>query len=92
MVVKLKARPFVFKAGRPPAGYEVSGRRENGLLFLEGAAPRRSTGCLLVGFLTPTSNAMVEPIHAKAIPVILTTDEERDIWIRAPWDEAKAAG
>jgi putative SOS response-associated peptidase YedK len=38
---------------------------------------------LVYGFLTTAPNAVVEPIHPKAMPVILTTDEERDLWMRA---------
>jgi putative SOS response-associated peptidase YedK len=36
---------------------------------------------LVYGFLTTAPNAVVEPIHPKAMPVILTTDEDRDVWM-----------
>lgn len=46
--------------------------------------------CDLFAFLTTDANAVVAPVHPKAMPVILTTNEEVDTWLRAPADEALA--
>jgi putative SOS response-associated peptidase YedK len=42
----------------------------------------------IFGFLTTQPNAVVEAYHPKAMPVILTTQEEIDIWMMAPALEA----
>ncbi len=43
---------------------------------------------LLYSFLTTDANKVVAPIHAKAMPVMLTEPKEWETWLRAPIDKA----
>jgi putative SOS response-associated peptidase YedK len=42
----------------------------------------------LFGFLTTEANAIVAPIHPKAMPVILTSPGEFDLWLDGQTTEA----
>ncbi|WP_128255210.1 SOS response-associated peptidase [Falsirhodobacter deserti] len=44
----------------------------------------------LFAFLTCEPNEVVKPIHLKAMPVILTTQDEIDMWLTADWRIAQA--
>ena len=44
----------------------------------------------LFAFLITASNDVVRPIHAKAMPALLTTENEWDTWLTASNGEATA--
>ena len=86
-------------AGRAKEPVWFAGGADRPLLFFAGLWTRWTsvrklkdgeTTDDLFGFLTTEANAVVAPVHPKAMPVILTTAEERDVWMRAPAGEALA--
>ena len=83
-----------------PVWFRLAGDDPEPLAFFAGVHVRdhscvrkMKTGletCDLYAFLTTEPNAEVGAVHPKAMPVILTTEEERETWMRADWAEAKA--
>jgi putative SOS response-associated peptidase YedK len=76
---------------RPPIWFALDDRRP--LAFFAGIWTRWTsvrkvkkgeTTNDLFAFLTTEPNAIIAPIHAKAMPVILTTQDEVDVWMTGP--------
>ncbi len=42
----------------------------------------------MFGILTTAANAEVAAVHPKAMPVVLESVEEMEVWLRAGWEEA----
>ena len=87
------------RPGRDREPVWFAGGEDRPLLFFAGVWTRWTsvrklrdgeTTDELYGFLTTEPNAVVAPVHPKAMPVILATAEEREVWLRAPVDEALA--
>lgn len=71
-------RPLAFFAGLWAPQWESVRKVREGLIKTD-----------LYGFLTIEPNAEVRAVHPKAMPVILATPAEVEIWMTAPWEEAK---
>ena len=76
---KDESEPLIFFAGIWVPQWESVRKIKEGLIRAD-----------LYAFLTTEPNAIVGPIHPKAMPVILTERDEIETWLTAPWEEAKA--
>jgi putative SOS response-associated peptidase YedK len=72
-----ESRPLAFFAGIHVEGWTSTRKKAEGEVKAD-----------LYAFLTTEPNAEVALIHPKAMPVILTTLEEREAWLTAPWADA----
>ncbi len=72
-------RPLAFFAGIWTAGWTCVRKIKTGIETTD-----------LYAFLTTEPNTEVGAVHPKAMPVILTRPEEVEVWMTAPWEQAKA--
>lgn len=83
-----------------PVWFRLAGDDPEPLAFFAGVHVRAWTSVRkirtgmetidLYAFLTTEPSEPVKAVHPKAMPVILTTAEDFETWMGAPWSEAKA--
>jgi putative SOS response-associated peptidase YedK len=71
-----RREPLMFFAGLWVRDWECVRKVKEGLIR-----------CDLFAFLTTEPNAVVAPIHPKAMPVILSSEVEVERWLSAPWSK-----
>ncbi|WP_137136711.1 SOS response-associated peptidase [Rhizobium sp. FKY42] len=74
-----ESQPLMFFAGLWVPQWESVRKVKEGLIKTD-----------LFAFLTTQPNGIVGPVHPKAMPVILRTEEDIETWMTKPWDVAKA--
>ncbi len=74
-----ESQPLMFFAGLWAPQWESVRKVKEGLIKTD-----------LYAFLTTEPNGVVGPIHPKAMPVILRSEEDIETWLTKPWEEAKA--
>ena len=62
---------------------------QNGLAITAQEEPNEGDH-VLFSFLTTEANELVRPVHAKAMPVVLTDQAAREEWLNAPPDDIEA--
>jgi putative SOS response-associated peptidase YedK len=72
-------RPRAFFAGIWTAQWESVRKIKTGMETID-----------LFAFLTTDPNVEVGAVHPKAMPAILTTPEECETWMTAPWEQSRA--
>ena len=87
------------EGGRTPNAW-FAGDRSEPLMFFAGfwvpnwqcvrKIKEGMVTCDLFAFLTTEPNAVVAPIHPKAMPVILRDEAEVEIWLSAAWTIARS--
>lgn len=53
-----------------------------------GGTSKSSDVGVFIGLQNPAHNNIVEPLHEKAMPVLIRTKDEAEQWLEAPAEEA----